>query len=112
MPTCMPNPKTLEMAHIKRASCSPVQTTPGFLAVSDSLRNTHGNGLYFSVRPNSQRAAALMSLIQPTKLNGHDPSDYLKDVLTSAPARSPGCCRITGYRYATCNAHSVTAQLA
>jgi transposase len=32
-----------------------------------------------------QRAAAVMSLIQSAKLNGHDPHAYLKDVLTRLP---------------------------
>ena len=32
-----------------------------------------------------QRAAAVMSLIQSTKLNGHDPYAYLKDVLARMP---------------------------
>ena len=32
-----------------------------------------------------QRAAAIMSLIQSAKLNGHDPYAYLKDVLTKLP---------------------------
>jgi hypothetical protein len=32
-----------------------------------------------------KRAAAVMSLIQSTKLNGHDPYAYLKDVLTRLP---------------------------
>jgi hypothetical protein len=32
-------------------------------------------------------AAALMSLIQSTKLNGHDPYVYLKDVLTRLPTQ-------------------------
>ncbi|MEO7399692.1 MAG: IS66 family transposase [Polaromonas sp.] len=32
-----------------------------------------------------QRAAAVMSLIQSAKLNGHDPYAYLKDVLTRRP---------------------------
>jgi transposase len=31
------------------------------------------------------RAAALMSLIQSAKLNGHDPYAYLKDVLARLP---------------------------
>lgn len=31
-----------------------------------------------------QRAAAVMSLVQPAKMHGHDPWTYLKDVL-------PGC---------------------
>lgn len=32
-----------------------------------------------------QRAAAVMTLIQSAKLNGHDPYAYLKDVLTRLP---------------------------
>jgi len=34
-----------------------------------------------------QRAAAVMSLIQSAKLNGHDPYRYLKDVLTRLPTQ-------------------------
>jgi len=34
-----------------------------------------------------KRAAALMSLIQSAKLNGHDPYEYLKDVLTRLPTQ-------------------------
>ena len=34
-----------------------------------------------------QRAAAIMSLIQSAKLNGHDPSAYLKDVLSRLPTQ-------------------------
>jgi transposase len=34
-----------------------------------------------------QRAAAAMSLIQSAKLNGHDPYQYLKDVLTRLPTQ-------------------------
>lgn len=33
------------------------------------------------------RAAALMSLIQSAKLNGHNPYAYLKDVLTRLPTQ-------------------------
>lgn len=32
-----------------------------------------------------QRSAAVMSLIQSARLNGHDPYAYLKDVLTRLP---------------------------
>lgn len=32
-----------------------------------------------------QRAAAVMSLIQSVKLNGHEPQAYLKDVMTRLP---------------------------
>lgn len=34
-----------------------------------------------------QRAAAIMSLIQSAKLNGHDPFHYLKDVLSRLPTQ-------------------------
>ena len=34
-----------------------------------------------------QRAAAIMSLIQSAKLNGHDPFTYLKDVLSRLPTQ-------------------------
>ena len=39
-----------------------------------------------------QRPAAVMSLIQSAKLNGHDPHAYLKDVLTRLPTHMN--CRI------------------
>lgn len=32
-----------------------------------------------------QRAAAVMSLVQSARMNGHDPNAYLKDVLTRLP---------------------------
>ncbi|WP_143098399.1 transposase domain-containing protein [Variovorax sp. OK605] len=32
--------------------------------------------------PAGQRAAMAMSLVQPAKINGHDPHAYLDDVLT------------------------------
>lgn len=34
-----------------------------------------------------QRSAAIMTLIQSAKLNGHDPYAYLKDVLTRLPTQ-------------------------
>ena len=34
-----------------------------------------------------KRAAAIMSLIQSAKLNGHDPFTYLKDVLSRLPTQ-------------------------
>ena len=34
-----------------------------------------------------QRAAAIMSLIQSAKLNGHDPHAYLKDVMERLPTQ-------------------------
>ncbi|KPX35950.1 hypothetical protein ALO69_200084 [Pseudomonas ficuserectae] len=34
-----------------------------------------------------KRAAAIMSLIQSARLNGHDPYVYLKDVLTRLPTQ-------------------------
>ena len=37
-----------------------------------------------------QRGAAIMSLIQSAKLNGHDPYAYLKDVLQRLPTQRAG----------------------
>lgn len=43
------------------------------------------NWLYAGSQRAGRRAAAVMSLIQSAKLNGHDPYAYLKDVLTRLP---------------------------
>ena len=43
------------------------------------------NWLFAGTLMAGQRAAAIMSLIQSAKLNGHDPYAYLRDVLTRLP---------------------------
>ena len=43
------------------------------------------NWLFAGTLCAGQRAAAIMSLIQTAKPNGHDPYVYLKDVLTRLP---------------------------
>ncbi|MEO9064394.1 MAG: transposase, partial [Burkholderiaceae bacterium] len=43
------------------------------------------NWLFAGTLMAGQRAAAITSLIQSAKLNGHDPYAYLKDVLTRLP---------------------------
>lgn len=43
------------------------------------------NWLFAGSERAGRRAAAVMSLIQSAKLNGHDPHAYLKDVLTRLP---------------------------
>lgn len=40
------------------------------------------NWLYAGSLRAGKRAAAVMTLVQSAKLNGHDPYSYLKDVLT------------------------------
>src|SRR3546814_18718463 len=40
------------------------------------------NWLFAGSLRSGKRAAAIMSLIQSARMNGHDPYDYLKDVLT------------------------------
>ena len=45
------------------------------------------NWLFAGSKRAGQRAAAVMSLIQSAKLNGHDPYRYLKDVLERLPAQ-------------------------
>lgn len=44
-----------------------------------------GNWLFAGSLRAGQRAGAVMSLIQSAKLNGHDPYEYLKDVLARLP---------------------------
>ena len=46
-----------------------------------------GNWLFAGSLRAGQRAAAVMSLIQSAKLNGHDPYEYLKDVLARLPTQ-------------------------
>jgi hypothetical protein len=41
--------------------------------------------LFAGLLRGGQRAAAAMSLIQSAKLNGHDPYEYLRDVLDRLP---------------------------
>lgn len=43
------------------------------------------NWLFAGTEAAGQRAAAIMSLIESAKLNGHDPFAYLRDVLTRLP---------------------------
>ncbi len=45
------------------------------------------NWLFAGSLRSGQRAANIMSLIQPAKLNGHEPHAYLKDVLTWLPTQ-------------------------
>ena len=45
------------------------------------------NWLFAGTLLSGQRAAAIMSLIQTAKLNGHDPCQYLKDVLHRQPTQ-------------------------
>ncbi|HEX5677514.1 MAG TPA: transposase domain-containing protein, partial [Alcanivorax sp.] len=45
------------------------------------------NWLFAGSLRSGQRAAAVMSLIQSAKLNGHDPYVYLKDVLARLPTQ-------------------------
>ena len=45
------------------------------------------NWLFAGSQRAGQRAAAIMSLIQSAKLNGHDPHAYLKDLLTRLPTQ-------------------------
>ena len=46
-----------------------------------------GNWLFAGSLRAGQRAAAVMSLIQSAKLNGHDPFTYMKDVLSRLPTQ-------------------------
>ena len=45
------------------------------------------NWLFSGSLRSGKRAAAIMSLIQSARINGHDPYAYLKDVLTRLPTQ-------------------------
>ena len=45
------------------------------------------NWLFVGSQQAGERAAAIMSLIESAKLNGHDPWAYLKDVLERLPTQ-------------------------
>jgi transposase len=45
------------------------------------------NWLFAGSLRSGKRAAAIMSLIQSARMNGHDPYAYLKDVLTRMPTQ-------------------------
>jgi transposase len=45
------------------------------------------NWLFAGSLRSGQRAAAIMSLIQSARINGHDPYAYLKDVLERLPTQ-------------------------
>ena len=60
------------------------------------------NWLFAGSLRSGKRAAAIMSLIQSARMNGHDPFAYLKDVLTRLPTQRPvqltNYYRINGHR--------------
>ena len=56
-------------------------------AADQALGHRGGNWLFVGTLMAGQRAAAIMSLIQSAKLNGHDPYAYLKDVLARLPTQ-------------------------
>jgi hypothetical protein len=45
------------------------------------------NWLFAGSLCSGKRAAAIISLIQSARLNGHDPHDYLKDVFMCLPTQ-------------------------
>ena len=53
--------------------------------IAERLRN---NWLFAGSLRAGQRAAAVMSLIQSARLNGHDAYAYLKDILERLPTQS------------------------
>jgi len=58
------------------------------------------NWLFAGTLLAGQRAAAIMSLIQTAKLNGHDPYAYLKDILQRLPThRASGIGELLPHRW-------------
>ncbi|MNG22547.1 Transposase IS66 family protein [compost metagenome] len=66
-------------AHARRKFFEAQKVQPkGNLPSADSTRRIATQG---------KRAAAIMSLIQSARLNGHDPYAYLKDILMRLPTQ-------------------------
>lgn len=61
------------------------------MIIDSLLEHVHSrlplNWLFAGSLRAGQRAAAIMSLIQSAKLNGHDPYAYFKDVLARLPTQ-------------------------
>ena len=57
------------------------------LFLSCESSHDRNNWLFAGSLRAGKRAAAVMSLIQSARLNGHDPYAYLKDVLTRLPTQ-------------------------
>ena len=78
---------------LKRGAALTLFTTNGQLPVDNiwignqirPIAVGRNNWMFAGSLRAGQRAAALMSLIQSARLNGHDPYAYLKDVLTRLP---------------------------
>jgi hypothetical protein len=75
-----------------RASSAPITPSP-LEQRHDGTRRAltialgRSNWLFAGSLRVDQRAAAVMSLIQSAKLNGHDPYAYLRDVLARPPTQ-------------------------
>ncbi|MFN3862595.1 MAG: transposase domain-containing protein, partial [Roseateles sp.] len=68
------------------------------------------NWLFAGTLLAGQRAAAIMSLIQTAKLNGHDPYAYMKDVLQRLPTqRANDIAALLPHRWTT--GHALAAGL-
>jgi len=66
------------------ASCVPANNQ--FLRLCQ-VQHNRKNWLFAGSLRAGKRAAAIMSLIQSARLNGHEPYAYLKDVLTRLPTQ-------------------------
>jgi hypothetical protein len=64
------------------------------------------NLLFAGSLRSGKRAAAIMSLIQSARMNGHDPYAYLKDVLTRLPTqRASEITELLPHRWASIQSH-------
>ncbi|EGH11933.1 putative transposase [Pseudomonas amygdali pv. morsprunorum] len=62
------------------------------------------------IASSGKRAAAIMSLIQSARLNGHDPYAYLKDVLTRLPTQQASeISELLPHRWTRAKSKSLTA---
>ncbi|WP_256207253.1 MULTISPECIES: transposase [unclassified Pseudomonas] len=89
-----PMPKTLDYS-LKRWVALTRYLDDGAVPIDNNpVENTirpwalgRSNWLFAGSLRSGKRAAAIMSLIQSARMNGHDPFEYLKDVLTRLPTQ-------------------------
>ena len=82
-----PRPNENCLFRIRWASSMPANV---MAALPNDLKppiDAHRHWLFAGSLRAGQRAAAVMSLVQSAKLNGHDPYRYLKDVLERLPTQ-------------------------
>lgn len=81
------NPSAAQAEPRKQPKRVPLPTQFPRTVIYHEPDNGRSNWLFAGSLRSGKRAAAIMSLIQSARMNGHDPYAYLKDVLTRLPTQ-------------------------